>query len=364
MSQIYLAVPKNFKDDTLGGQYRPRSVGSREYDISKVLEQVITALFQSQFAVVRSSVLCLVNAWAPDNNMSIGYSRSPDEAVLLPYSGLIFTFSIRPRPVKNLPYPQFINGRSKHWRTWGADGINEYITIGVSKSTMFGLDGHSLDLLNVLYNAVGVITRNHFETFKNQRIMPNIVNQDVSTLRSLYHGQSVRRAVSSVPYAEWQYVRYMWQRHSSWLLPKFFPQDFPLYYVLYLNEWLYAPELSVVARQYVDKNVVDYVAKGLLSLSTSLSTKQPPSGDEIVAALYLLLKDKDLSDLESGQVSRTNFIRRFYLGLSVAMQTPEFSAALVRYAMSNHYTMARDLVAGYYNDQLKNLISYLNLIEV
>lgn len=364
MSVLYLSAPKNFKNDLIGGQYRPRTVGSSDYAISKILEHVITQLFASQLATTKSSLLCLVNAWATDNRMSVGFSNNPDSALWLPNCGIIFTFSIRPRPVKTLPDPTFLLGRSRYWRVWGRDGTNEYISVGVPRSLLFGLDGNGIDLLNVLYNAVGVTTRNHMQTFKTQRIVPNTITQDVSTLESLFHGKNVRDAGRYVPYSEWQYVLSMWKNHSNWFIPQFFDQTFPLYYVMYLNEWIYSPDLNQVAKKYVDTTVTDYVAKGLLAFSTSLSLKIPPSGDEIVAAMYLLLADKDLSELEDGQVSRTNFIRRFYRNLATAMETPEFSALVVKYSMTNHYTMARDLLMGYFNNQLKNLIACLDMVEV
>lgn len=364
MSILYLPVPKNFKTDTLGARYRPRALRANDFDITKILDHVLTSLFASQFAIVKSNVLCLVNAYAPDNRMSIGFSDAPNEATLMPNTGIAFTFSIKPRPVKTLPYPDFINGRSRNWRTWGQNGINEFITVSVPRNMLFGLDGQGMDLLNVLYNAVGVISRNHMQTFNSPRMEPAIITQDVSALNSMYQSKSLVQTVKHVPYAEWQYVRDVWDNNSNWLMPKMFDKNFPLYYVMYLSEWVYSPDLNEAAQAYVSKTVTDFLAKGLMKFGTSLSLRQPDMSDELAAALYMLLSDKDRSDLEGGKSSRTSFVRKYYLRLDQALEVPEYTAALVRYATSNHYQMARDLLSGNYNEQLKNLIAYANLIEV
>ncbi len=345
------------------GQYRQRNLRHTDYDISKILVRTLKSLFQSQLAPVKSQVLCLTNAWSIDNRMDIGYSQAPSEAVVQIYTSLALTFSLRPRPTKTLPFPGSVLGRSRYWNLWGKETPNEFVTVCIPRSEIFGLDGKGLDLLNVVYNAVGIVTRNHMQTFNSQRIEPTPVTQDISTLHSLYFSKTNAAVVDRIPYSLWQYNLWIWNNHSNCLLPQFFDKDFPLYYAMYLNESVYAPDMNVCMKKYVDTTVQSYIAAGLAKFAQSLALKRPDESPELYAALYLLLKN-DRSQMEDGEVSRINFVRRYYTALTKAMEVPEYAAALSRYAHGNFTQYAKSLLQGLYNDQLKNLIVYVNMIEV
>lgn len=361
---IHISVPKEFKTDIIQGQYRPRSLQHTDYNISPILRRVLRSLFLSQLAAVKSQLLCLTNAWSVDNRMDIGYSNAPNEVVKLTNASLVLTFSIRPRPVKELPFPNQLIGRSKFWTLWGRDNPNEYITISIPRSELFGLDGKGLDFLNSVYNAVGIVSRNHMETFNNSLLEPTPVTSDLSMMYNLYHSKKGSALVSRTPYSLWHYSLEAWTKYSQCLLTDFFDAEFPLYYVMYLDQQIYSPDLNVNMKSYIDTKVQSFVSLGLAKFAQSLALRKPDESPELFAALYLLVGEDAKSEMEGNTVQRINFVRRFYQALDKAMEVPEFAQQLSRYAHGNYSSYAKSLLQGLYNNQLKNLIVYVNMVEV
>lgn len=361
---IHISVPKEFKTDILAGRYRPRALRHTDYDISFILRRVLRSLFLSQLASVKSQLLCLTNVWSVDNRMDIGYSNAPNEATKLTNASLVLTFSIRPRPTKELPFPGQLVGRSKYWTLWGRENPNEYITVSIPRSEIFGLDGRGLDMLNVVYNAVGIVSRNHMQTFNNSLLEPTPVSSDLSMLCNLYRSKKGAALIARTPYSMWHYSLTAWTDYSQCLLPEFFDDEFPLYYVMYLDESIYGPDLNVTMKKYIDTKVQSFVARGLAKFAQSLSLRRADESPELYAALYLLLADKDKSEMESNTVTRINFVRRYYQNLDKAMEVPEFAQAIARFAHGNYDAYAKALLQGLYNNQLKNLIVYANMVEV
>lgn len=347
--------------------YRPNQMrSSNSYSLGPIVKQVISDLAAAQLPFVKSLSFTLVNAYAPDNKMSIGFAGVPDKSVIMVDTGIVFTFSMVPRVRKNLPKPLYINGRARYWRLWGQERANEYITISIPRSMMFGLNGNGIDILNVLYNTIGAITRNYVNLVTQSSYGPITNLPDVSSLKTQDWGLGLSPLMRTVPFTEWHYNLAMWKDFSVGIMPDVIDKSFPLYYTLYLMDWVYLPDLAPEASKYVDKNVVDFLAAGIMKISAALSTNMPDNSDELHAALYCLLKaHQDVSDLEGGQVSRTTFCNSFFYILSQNMQaSPEYQAKIVRLVSSNQLMMARALINGTYNDQLRTLIEYLALTKV
>lgn len=367
MTVKHFKVDRTFKENTYSGQYRPNQMrNASPYVLDAILEQVLTGMISAQMPFTKAQNFCLVNVYSPDANMSMGYAGVPDPSVIMVDSGLVFTFSLKPRPVKNLPQPKFVNGRSRYYRMWGENDINEYLTIGVPRQFSFALNGNGLEFLNVLYNVIGTVSRNFVTVDPVPQFTARFVSQDMRVLSDQDGNPTVMQAMRNVPYTSWHNCIDMWKRNSIALSPKLFDKNFPQYFCTYVLPSLYLPDLGITAARYIDTVVVDFVAKGLMKISAALASGIPDTGPEIQAALYLLLNSQlDASPLASDATDRINFVRQFFDALNQNMQRlPEYQSKIVVAAASNHLAMARSLIVGTYNTQLRTLAEYLALTEV
>lgn len=367
MQVKHFKVDRTFKENTYGGQYRPNQMrNASPYVVDAILEQVLMSIISSQMPFTKAQNFCLVNVYSPDNNMSMGYSSVPDSSVIMIDSGLVFTFSLRPRPVRNLPLPQAMNGRSRYFRLWGENDINEYLTIGVPRQFAYALNGNGVEFLNVLYNVIGSVSRNFVSVDPVPVYGPRYVSQDIRVLNDQDGNINVPQAMRNLPYTSWQNSIEMWKRNSVALSPKLFDKNFPQYFCTYILPSLYLPDIGTTAALYIDTVVVDFVAKGLMKISAALASGIPDLGPEIQTALFLLLNSQlDASPLESNASDRINFVRMFFDALNQNMQRlPEYQSKIVVAAGSNHLAMARSLITGTYNTQLRTLAEYLSLTEV
>ena len=366
MALTHFKVDRTFKENTFLGQYRPQQMRSASpYVLDTIVRQVLAYLIEAQMPFTKALNFTLVNVYSTDNDMSMGYSNRPDPSVIMIDSGICFTFCLKARANRILPQPMTQLGRGRHWRLWGVDNNNEYITIGLPRSVLFGLSGYGVEFLNVIYNSIGAITRNYVQLVSSSSLTPSQSMRDLSGQANLVRDLSVANLMRTVPYDEWHYNLNIWKDYSEMLIPDVMRKDFPLYFCIYILPNLYLPNVGKFGMSYIDKTVVDFLAKGLMKLSVSLSSPIIDQSPELLAALYLLLTpNQDTSDMEASNVERTNFVRSYFYNLNQNMQNvPDYQAKVVRTANSNHVAMARALIDGSYNDQLTNLIDYLGLTK-
>ncbi|EBY9527628.1 hypothetical protein D5P86_01435 [Salmonella enterica subsp. enterica serovar Infantis] len=366
MALTHYKVDRTFKESTYNGQYRPRQMRSASpYVLDTIIRQVITQMIEAQLPFTKALNFTLVNVYSTDNDMSMGYSNRPDDSVIMVDSGIVFTFCLKPRANRILPQPMTQYGRGRYWRLWGVDNNNEYLTIGLPRSVVFGLNGNGVEFLNVIYNSVGAITRNYVQLVSSSSLSPATNQQDLSSLATQNRDLQVPNLMRTVPYTEWQYNINIWKDYSEMLIKDVMRSDFPLYFCIYILPSLYLPNVGKFGTDYIEKTVVDFVAKGLMKISASLASQVVDQSPELLAALYLLLTpSQDTSDMEASNVERTNFVRSYFYNLNQNMQNvPEYQAKVVRAASANHVAMARTLVTGGYHDQLRNLIEYLGLTK-
>ena len=367
MAGQHFKVERTFKENTYGGQYRPNQMrNASPYVVDAILEQVLNGIISAQMPFTKAQNFCLVNAYSPDTGMSMGYAGVPDPSVIMVDSGLVFTFSMKQRPVKNLPQPKLINGRSRYYRLWGENDNHEYLTIGVPRQFSFALNGNGVEFLNVLYNVVGTVTRTFVNVDPVPQYSPRFVSQDMRVINDQDGNIGVPQAMRNLPYTSWHNSLDMWKKNSVALSPKLFDKQFPQYFCTYILPSLYLPDLGTTVSAYINSVVVDFVAKGLMKISAALATGIPDTGPEIQTALYLLLNSQlDASPLESDATDRVNYVRMFFDKLNQNMQRlPEYQSKIVVAASSNHLSMARSLIVGSYNTQLRTLAEYLSLTEV
>jgi len=367
MALNHYKVDRTFKPNAYAGMYRPQQMrNASPYVLDTILRQVLSQMIEARLPFTKALNFTLVNVYATDSEMSMGYSSKPDPSVIMVDSGIVFTFTMQSRALRNLPQPMFQVGRGRYWRLWGVDNSNEYLTIALPRSIVFALNGNGQEFLNVLYNCVGAITRNYVQLVSTSTLGPQTNQQDFSTLATQNLDLAVSVCMRTVPYTEWPYNKSIWREYSEFLIPDIMDKDFPLYFCLHILEGLYLPDVGVSGTQYIEKTVVDYVAKGLMKLSASLAAQYVDPSPELAAALYLLLSSsQDVSDMEASTVQRTNFVRGYFYELNQNMQrVPEYQAKVVRVASSNHLAMARALINGVYHDQLRDLIKFLGLTKV
>lgn len=359
-------VDRTFKEGAYLGQYRPNQMKSASpYVIAPILRKVIEEMSEAKAPFRLQQNFCLVNVYSPDNEMSMGYSGIPDPSLIMVDTGLVFTFCMKARQNRKLPTPVQSIGMAKYWRLWGERSPNEYLTISVPRSYAFALNGNGFEFLNVLYNTVGMVTRNYVQ-FINSGFKPAFVAQDLSTKADFLLNQSVQHVIRNVPYDEWQYCAEIWKKHSVCLSPDLLDKNFPLYYIMYINNGLFKPDIGITATEYIETKVVDFLANGFMKMSATAASGYPEDSPELYAALYALVSEsQDASEMETNQVGRVNFTRAFFYKLMQNFHNlPEYQSKVIQLLSSNHKTMAKAFISGSYNDQLKNLIAYLNMTEV
>lgn len=366
MALQHFKVDRTFNPNTYSGMYRPQQMrNASPYVLDTIIRQVISQIIDAQMPFIKALNFTLVNVFSTDTNMSMGYSNRPDDSVIMVDSGICFTFCLKPRATRNLPQPMTQLGRSRYWRLWGVDNNNEYLTVSLPRSLLFGLNGNGVEFLNVIYNIVGAITRNYVQLVSSSKFGPAASSQDLSSIASQTLMLSVSNCMRTVPYTEWHFNLPMWKEYSEVFVSDVIQKDYPLYFCLYILPSLYLPDVGKSGTAYIDGPVVDFVSKGLMKISASLASSVVDPSPELCAALYLLLTPtQDTSDMEASSVERTNFVRSFFYNLNQNMQNvPEYQAKVVRTASSNHVAMARALINGGYHDQLRNLIEYLGLTK-
>lgn len=364
---LYQKVDRTFKEGAYVGQYRPNQMkNASPYIVAPILKKVIEEMIEAKAPFRLQQNFCLVNVYSPDNEMSMGYSGIPDPSLIMIDSGLVFTFCLKARQNRTLPAPVQSIGMARYWRLWGEKNANEYLTICVPRSYAFALNGNGIEFLNVLYNTIGMVTRNYVQTVTSPAFTPAYVSHDLSTMADMLRDQTAQHVVRNIPYNEWQYSLEIWKRHSVCLSPDLLDKNFPLYYLMYLSNSLYLPDLGKTATEYVETKVVDFLSRGFMKMSATLATGYPEDSAELYAALYALVGEaQDASEMEANQVGRVNFTRAFFYKLMQNFQNlPEYQSKIVQYLSSNHNAMAKAFVTGSYNEQLKNLIAYINLTEV
>lgn len=363
----HIKVDRTFKENTYGGQYNPnRMRNASQYVVDAILEQVLNGIIRAQMPFTKAQNFTLVNVYCPDVQLSMGYSSVPDASTIMVDSGLVFTFSLRPRPLRKLPEPNYSNGRSRYFRMWGETDINEYLTIGIPRQYSFALNGAGLEFLNALYNVVGSVTRNFVNVEPQPEYAPRYSNQDICVTQGQDFGIGIQQAMRLLPYTSWQNSLDMWKLNSLMLSPKLFGDKFPQYFCTYILPSLYLPDVAPSCIAYIDKTCVDFVAKGLMKISSAFASGIPDTGPEMQTALFLLLSQfTDASDLEGFETDRINYVRKYFDLLNRNMQRlPEYQSKLVVAAGSNHASMARNLIFGRYNTQVRSLAEYLSLTEV
>ncbi|ARW58823.1 hypothetical protein HOS33_gp183 [Erwinia phage vB_EamM_Y3] len=366
MALTHFKVERTFKPNTYSGMYRPQQMrNASPYVLDSIIRQVITQMIEAQMPFTKALNFTLVNVYSTDNEMSMGYSNRPDDSVIMVDSGIAFTFCLQSKAHRILPAPMTQVGRGRYWRLWGVDNNNEYLTISVPRSIVFGLNGNGVEFLNVIYNSIGAITRNYVQLVSNSSFGPATNTQDLSSRASQNLNKAVSICMRTIPYDEWHYNLAMWREYSEMLVTDVMQKEFPLYFCIYILQALYLPDVGKTGTAYIDGPVVDFLAKGLMKLSASIASQNVDQSPELTAAMYLLLTPtQDTSDMESSNVERVNFIRSFFYNLNQNMQNvPEYQAKIVRYAGSNHVAMARALISGGYHDQLRNLIETLGLTK-
>ncbi|QYW03149.1 hypothetical protein pEaSNUABM14_00189 [Erwinia phage pEa_SNUABM_14] len=366
MAMTHYKVDRTFKESTFGGQYRPQQMRSASpYVLDTILRQVISQIIEAQMPFTKALNFTLVNVFSTDNQMSMGYSNRPDDSVIMIDSGICFTFCLKPRPNRVLPQPLTQLGRGRYWRLWGVADNNEYLTVGLPRSVLFALNGNGLEFLNVIYNTVGAVTRNYVQLVSSASLSPAANYIDLATTANQVLDLSVSNLMRTVPYDEWHYNVNIWKDYSEMLISDVMRKDFPLYFCMYILPKLYLPNVGKSGTEYIDKTVADFVAKGMMKLSAAIASQIVDPTPELLAALYMLLTPtQDTSDMEASNVERTNFVRSYFYNLTQNMQNvPEYQAKVVRAVSSNHLNMARALISGGFNDQLRNLIEYLGLTK-
>lgn len=360
-------VDRTFKEGAYIGQYRPNQMkNASPYIVAPILKKVIVEMIEAKAPFRLQQNFCLVNVYSPDNEMSMGYSGIPDPSVIMTDTGLVFTFCLKARQNRKLPKPVQTIGMARYWRLWGEKSPNEYLTISIPRSYAFALNGNGFEFLNVLYNTIGMVTRNYVQTVSNAVFKPAFVSHDISTYADLLLGQTAQHVVRHIPYDEWQYCLEIWKRHSVCISPDLLDKNFPLYFIMYLNNALFKPDVGTTANEYIETKVVDFLAQGFMKMSATAATGYPEDSPELYAALYALVGEaQDASEMETNQVGRVNFTRGFFYKLMQNFQNlPEYQSKIVQLLASNHKTMAKAFISGSYNEQLKNLIAYINMTEV
>lgn len=360
------AVPTHFKDTPTQGLYRASQIDGSSFrgSMSDVLKAVCQGMLDASLPMTKSANFTLVNLFIPESDLSLGYSTSPPEEVIFPNSSLVLTFSMAPRPRKTLPQEfEMLTGRSRMSRLWGSSPSPEYLTISLTRTNLANTF-INLETATVLYNAIGLVSKNFAEhgsanTFRAKTYL----RTDISYEKDRKLTSTPLRMFSDSPLDEWPYSKVFWSKYSHLFMPELMHKDFPLYYVLYLDESVYRGDLADVALDYQDNDVRDYVLKGLSQISGNINSTVYETGPNVQAALYLLLyQEMDCSMLHGREVDRKLFVQSFFGKLTEKMQAvPEFQSKIVSLVNQSHSSMANSMVSGSYNANLRNLSTYLSL---
>lgn len=363
-------VPANFRQSLTQGQHRSTQLASyaRQTYITGVLSYVLSELVSAQTPIVKSAQLCLTNIYSVDSGRSLGFAGMPDYSLEAPDCALVLTFSMTPRVLKNLPFPETRVNQGKATRLWGTTDHKDYITICVPRSVVGQSRMITPDYLAVVYNAVGIVSRNYCSLVKTPLNRASIQPEDISVTASYLKGSTASNMMNNIPFTEWTYCSAFWANYSHCLIPSVLDKDFTAYYTLFLDGWLYEGDIDSEALAYVKDQQQKQVTSGLSKISIGMVTGYIDNQSaDVQATLHLILRSTkvDVSDLEGSGSARARFVAEFNQKVQeVFRDVPMMQSKVIGLINSNQTNLARGIldVAVTYRQQAKDLSEYLELI--
>lgn len=362
-------IQTNFRPNPLQGTYRAAQLASyaKQTPVGDVLSYVMAELLAAQYPIVKADNLCLVNLYSPQLNTSLGYTGVPPESTIMVNSGLVLTFALTPRTLKNLPQAAEMVGQGKFTRMWGYKSARDYITVCVPRP-MLPNKLLGLDALNVLYNAVGLASINFCKLVKEPLTRPSIQPEDISITANTCLSMSSRSMVTNLPMTEWPYCSAFWREYSHCFIPASLDKDFIQYYSIHLDGWMYEGDIELGALDWIKQSQLTMIQNGLGKLSAGLITGYIDSTQaEVQGTLAMILRKStsDTSGLSGNASDRSRFVSDLNQKAMQAFQdVPILQSKVIGLLSRSQSNLAKGILGTHitYRKDADDLADYLDLI--
>lgn len=267
-------------------------------EVAPLIQYLMETLSKLSYPLVRSSIFSLVNIYCPDSKYSVGYQQQPHSENVLPYSGLVLTFSLVNRPSVKVPKEIYPVGASDYSIFWGKDYLSttDYLTLCIPKNVLgdWKLQYTMQPDLLYLYNVLGMVTKAYVQdsTFLLRDGYLHSRVQSRQILSAQYNHVTLQRLMLTRSFNHWIYSKELWTRASNLIHPYHFYNEFGEYFAFEIFDWIRNVELVGAANDYVygksPNGFCAYIEKGLRDLKRYMR-KEDVFSSEMQSAIYLLM---------------------------------------------------------------------------
>lgn len=318
-------------------------------DIARILQYVYGQIADTKYGMLKKNLFALVNIYNPYTKHSVGYLSAPPKEVVRPNSGLVLTFSLVPRPLKNPPTDPYVNRIVDFTHFWGKDilSLTDYLTINIPNdflSKISSSHNYKDDLL-YLYNVIGMATKN-FVQYPTPLTGDLLSTVPVGLLHSKYFEKQLPDTAKNVGQDFWQYVSAVWEDCSNLLSHRHFGGNFPFYFCLFLHD-RYGKSLGTDAHNFIYGSGPDslsyFVASGIRRLNQMIRSTSTSGAIEkdLYAVVHLLLVLLDGDGLDTDQ---DNEVWSFISKIRASIEGEQSDSAELYNLLSQTERVSRNLI--------------------
>lgn len=353
-----IKMARNFKTQASYGIMSFNDALPSVEKIGKFCWEILSSLREAQASMYKID-FTLVNISHEDTSKSIGVLDTPPITTL--DAPIYVTFSIRGKPDK---YPRIsIDQNSKTWQIWGTQN-KKFLTLYFGRTLVNKL-GMQIVLdpdLRLLWNLVGSMTKNYqVNGIKDFAIPYSGIGQAHLYEQYIDQYTTYENLVDHDPIQQWPYTKVFWEECSYLFDRRILPSGFESFWILYLDQLVYMPNLTLTAKNYISSMVATVLGDGfsVLSSATRLHTVPAQLGSNIVLLFVYALRALGI-DIVGANFNETEANARPYIqGFIKAIQElPDFSQQFVLYL--NQGTMSSIGLDLYeYTSDVANTFLYL-----
>lgn len=308
----------------------------------------------------------LVNITHRDVSKSIGYLDTPPLVTM--DSPLYITFCIMGKADK---YPRLkldLRQNTKTWHIWGT-GNKKYLTL------YFGRDqvnkaGMTLLLdqdLRLMYNLIGSLTKNWVVNNIKEFCLPyDGVNSAHRCAQYANKYQTYNQLIDDLPIQLWPYSKTFWNDVSYLFDPRMLPAGFETFWILYLDQLVYLPNMNPFAGEYIRSLVSQSLGNGLSVLAPMARLKVIPRQTGVNLTLLFVYGLRAIGiDVVGTNYQETELsARKYIIAFATALQElPDFNQQFILYvSQSTMQALGQDLYD--YGTDVANPFLYLLDISV
>lgn len=271
-----IKFPKKFRPAASTGLHNMNDGIPNVDRIGRFCWEILSMLKEIPNLFTYSVDFSLVNITHTATSHSIGYLDTPPVVVM--DAPMYLTFALK---TDSKAYPKdssSLDQGGRPYRIWGTLK-SKYLTLFIGRGIVNRYSMQTLleQDLRLLYNLVGAITKN----YATQRLSSFNVQYDLFAdshrCAQYVNGcANFSRMVDDLPIQLWCYTKTFWSSHSYLFDPRMIPNDFAMFWLMYLDPLVYRPNMDSRAAEFIKTSVTSVLVDGLTVLHGYARAKASP----------------------------------------------------------------------------------------